>query len=234
MMPTKKIDMAKAEAKIADADDSGARLSSPRDIGLGRSPPEEAAGRRTTSDTSPPTASTSPLPPEYRSPWNPAPSALAAPHAHDAYLPPQPSAPTLELLMEAGFFDGPTDDHPTSDGPFRRDNGELNRGHAWMTPLAEAAVVLMPVCEAVGSNGRPFSSQDEEDNAAQAGWPVKCGTYMMIGVALLVFVSVGTLIAVVVMMVGFIKQDDPVTTTPEMNSVSEKSTDCMLAVYFRR
>ena len=190
MTLAKKIDMAKAEAKIADADDAG-------------------------------------LPPQ------------------------QPSAPTLELLMEAGFFDGPTtDDHPTSGGPFTRENGEPNRDHARMTtPLAEAAVVLMPVCEAVRTAG-PSPAHDEEDNAAQqAGWPVKCGKYMMIGVASLVFVSAGTLIAVVVMMVGFAKQDDPVatstsstaimtstssTTMPEINTVSEKLTDFMLIVRFRR
>jgi hypothetical protein len=172
--------------------------------------------------------------------------------ADDAGLPPQqPSAPTLELLMEAGFFDGPTtDDHPTSDGPFTRDNGEPDRGHArMMTPLAEAAVVLMPVCEAIRMSG-PSPAQDEEDNAGRhAGWPVKCGKYMMIGFALLVFVAVGTLIAVVVMMVGFTKQDDPVTistpstaimtstsstTTPEINTVIEKLTDFMLVVYVRR
>jgi len=72
---------------------------------------------------------------------------------------------------------------------------------------------------------------------------------MMIGVASLVFVSAGTLIAVVVMMVGFAKQDDPVatstsstaimtstssTTMPEINTVSEKLTDFMLIVRFRR
>ncbi len=91
--------------------------------------------------------------------------------ADDAGLPPQqPSAPTLELMMEAGFFDGPTtDDHPTSDGPFTRDNGEPDRGRARMTtPLSEAAVVLVPVCEAVRTS--PSPAQDEEDNAArQAG-----------------------------------------------------------------
>ena len=162
--------------------------------------------------------------------------------ADDAGLPPQqPSAPTLELMMEAGFFDGPTtDDHPISDGPFTRDNGEPDRGRARMTtPLAEAAVVLVPVCEAVRASG-PSPAQDEEDNAArQAGWPVKCGKYTMIGVTSLVFVSVGTLIAVVVMMVGFTKQDDPVTTSTSStaimtSTVSEKSTDFMLVVCFRQ
>ena len=102
-----------------------------------------------------------------------------------------------------------------------------------MTPLTEAAVVLMPVCEAVRTAG-PSPTQDVEDNAAPAGWPVKCGKYMMIGVASLVFVAVGTLIAVVVMMFGFTKQDTSRTTTPEINTVSEKSTDFMLVVYFRR
>jgi hypothetical protein len=61
----------------------------------------------------------------------------------------------------------------------------------------------------------------------------------MIGVASLVFVSVGTLIAVVVMMVGFTKQDDPVTTSTSStaimtSTVSEKSTDFMLVVCFRQ
>ena len=179
MTLTKMIDMAKAEAEIADADDVG-------------------------------------LPPQ------------------------QPSAPTHELLMEAGFFDGPTmDDHPTSDGPFTRDIGKPNRGHAWKTtPIAEAAVVLMPVCKAVQMS--PSPTQDEEDNAArQAGWLVKCGKYMMIGVASLVFVSVGTLIAVVVMMVDFTKQDDPVMTSTSStaimtSTVSEKLTEFMLVVCFRQ
>ena len=197
MTLAKKIDMAKAEAEIADADDAG-------------------------------------LPPQ------------------------QPSAPTFELLMEAGFFDGPTtDDHPTSDAPFTR--GE---GHARMTPLAEARVVLMPVCEAVRTKG-PTPTQDEEDNDALADGAVRCRKFMKIGVALLVLVVLGTLIGVVVMSV---KQDNPVTTSSpsskptnsptlspssqpidfpmtsspstssttmsEKNAVSESSTDFMLVDFF--
>ena len=258
---------ATAEGDVSDRDrdasfDGGGGASD----GLVSSLPQEAAGR-CSSDDPPPSTSSATLPPKSCCPWNPAPSALAAPDAHDSNLPPQPSAPPLELLMEDGFFDGPTDDHLTSDAPSTRDKGESNRGHARMTPLAEAAVVLMPVCEAIPTAGTS-PALDEEDNDVQAGWPVKCGKYMMVGVASLVFVSVGTLIAVVVVMVGFTKQDDPVTTstsstalmtsttstaimtsttsiaitisasstsstiTPEMNNVSEESTDFMLVVFF--
>ena len=311
---------ATAEGDVSDRDrdasfDGGGGASD----GLVSSLPQEAAGR-CSSDDPPPSTSSATLPPKSCCPWNPAPSALAAPDAHDSdlphqpsapplellmedgffdgptddhltsdapttrdkgesalaapdahdsNLPPQPSAPPLELLMEDGFFDGPTDDHLTSDAPSTRDKGESNRGHARMTPLAEAAVVLMPVCEAIPTAGTS-PALDEEDNDVQAGWPVKCGKYMMVGVASLVFVSVGTLIAVVVVMVGFTKQDDPVTTstsstalmtsttstaimtsttsiaitisasstsstiTPEMNNVSEESTDFMLAACFIR
>ena len=136
-------------------------------------------------------------------PASASPSALAAPHAQYADFPPRPSAPPLELLLEEGYFDGPTGDHPTTDVPPPGDEG-----HARMTRLAEAAVVLMPVCEAVRTVG-PTPAQDEEDNDALADWTVKCGKCMMIGVASLVLVALGTLIGVVVMLV---KQDDPVTT----------------------
>ena len=56
-----------------------------------------------------------------------------------------------------------------------------------MTPLAEAAVVIMPVCEAVRTVD-PTPIQDEEDNNALASCTVKCGKFMMIGVASLVLV----------------------------------------------
>jgi hypothetical protein len=177
---------AAADADIAEA---GARLSSPRGDWLVRSLPREAAGRRTSDDPLPSTSS-APLPPKSRRPRNPAPSALAAPHAQYADDPPRPSAPPLELLMEAGFLDGPTDDdRPTTNASPPRDKGGPDRGHARMTPLAEAAVVLMPVCEAVRTVG-PTPAHDEEDNDALAGWTVKCGKVMIIGVASLVLVSV--------------------------------------------
>jgi hypothetical protein len=201
------LDTAEDEAEIADAVDAGARRPSLRVDGLGRSLPQEAAGRRT-SDDPPPSTPSATLPPKSRHPWNPAPSALAALHAQYADIPPLPSAPPLELLMEEGFFDGPTgEDRPTTDAPPTGDER-----HARMTPLAEAAVVLMPVCEAVPTVG-PTPAQDEEDIAAQAGWTVKCGNYMMIGVASLIFLAVGTLIVAVVMIVGLSKQGDPVTTS---------------------
>ena len=224
--------------------------------GLVRSLPQEATGRRTSDDSLPSEASAI-LPPKSHCPWNPAPSALPAPHAQYADLPPQPSAPPLELLMEDGFFGGPTDDHPTSDAPFTRDEG-----HARMTPFAEARVVLMPVCEAVRTKG-PTPAQDEEDNDALANGAVRCRKFMKIGVAFLVLVVLGTLIGVVVMSV---KQDNPVTTsspsskptnsptlspssqpidfpttsspstssttTSEKNAVSESSTDFMLVDFF--
>jgi len=167
--------------------------------------------------------------------------------------------------MEEGFYDGPTDDdRPSSDAPPPRDERGPDRGHAGMTPLAEAAVVLMPVCEAVRTVG-PAPAQYEEDDNALAGWMVKCGKFMMIGIASLVLVTLGTLIGVVVMLA---KQDDSVTTstssttaimtstastaiitsttstaitssafsttTPEMNTVSETLTDFMLVVFFRQ
>ncbi len=170
--------------------------------------------------------------------------------------------------MEAGFFDGQTgDDRPTTDAPPRRDEGGPDRGHERMTPMAEAVVVLMPVCEAVRTVGPTPAQEEEEDNAAHAGWTVKCGKFMMIGVASLVLVALGTLIGMVVPMV---MQDDPVTTstsstalmtstastavltgttsaaittsasstssttTPEMNTVSETSTDFILVACFIR
>ena len=195
--------IAKDEAKISDAVDAGAHRPSPRGDGLVSSLPQEAAGRRTSDDT-PPLTSSATLLPKSRHPWNPAPSALAAPHAHTyADLPPRPSAPPLELLMDEGFFDGPTGNRPSNDAPPPGDEG-----HARMTPLAEDAVVVMPVCEAVRTVG-PTPAQNEEDNDALTGWTVKCGKFMMVGVASLVLVVLGTLIGVVVM---FVKQDDSVTT----------------------
>jgi hypothetical protein len=83
--------------------------------------------------------------------------------------------------MEEGFFDGPTGDRPTTDAPPPGDEG-----HARMTRLTEAAVVLIPVCKAVRTVD-PTPAQDEEDNTAQAGWPVKCRKFMVIGVKALFF-----------------------------------------------
>ena len=118
-----------------------------------RSIPQEAGGRYTSEDPSPSVPSATPSP-KSRYSWNPAPSALAAPHAQYADIPPLPSAPPLELLMEEGFYGGPTDDdRPSSDAPPPRDERGPDRGHAGMRPLAEAAVVLMPVCEAVRTVG---------------------------------------------------------------------------------
>jgi hypothetical protein len=138
-----------AEAAVeADIAEAGTRRPYPRGDGIVRSLPQEEAGRRTSDDPQPSTSSAT-LPPKSRHPWNPAPSALAAQHAQCANLPPWPSAPPLELLMEEGFFDGPTgNDRPTTDAPPTGDEH-----HARMTPLAEAAVVLMPVCEAVRTVG---------------------------------------------------------------------------------
>ena len=77
-----------------------------------------------------------------------------------------------------------------------------------MTPLAEAAVVLMPVCEAVRMVS-PTPAQNEEDNDALAGLTVNCWKFMKIGVASLVLVALGTLIGVVVVLV---KQEDAAMT----------------------
>ncbi len=89
-----------------------------------------------------------------------------------------------------------------------------------MAQLAEAAVILMPVCKAVRTVG-PTPAQNEKDNNALAGWTVKCGKFMIIGVASLAFVALGTLIGVVVMLA---RQYDPITTitssTPLMTSTT--------------
>ena len=171
------LNTAKDEAKIADAVDAGTLRPSPQGNGLARSSSQEAAGGFTLDDPTPSTLSAT-LPPKFHHPWNPTPSALPAPHGQYADLPPLPSAPPLELLMEDGSFDGPTGDSLTTDAPPPGDEG-----HARMTRLAEAAVVLMPVCEAVRTVD-PTPAQDEEDNDALADWTVKCGKCMMIGVAL--------------------------------------------------
>ena len=184
-----------------------------------------------------------PPPPKSRNPRKPAPTALAAPRARDADISPLPSAPTLELLMEDGFFDEQTsDDPPTYNAPPPRNEGGPDRGHARTTPLAEATVIAMPVCDAVQMAG-PTHAQGGEDNDARAGWSVQCGKFLMIGVASLVLVALGTLIGVVVM---FVKQDDTVTTStsstaimtstssttsPGLNTVSDKSTDVMIVVF---
>ena len=142
----------------------------------------------------------------------------------------------------------------------------LRGRRAQITPLAEATVVLMPVCDAIRTAG-PTPAHEEEENDALAGWTVKCGRFMVMAVASLVLVALGTLIGVIVM---FVNQDDPVTTstssttlmtstistailtsttstaittsasstssttTPEMKTVSEKSTDFIVVVFFRR
>jgi hypothetical protein len=128
------LNMAKAIAKMAYAIEAGARHPSPWDIELGRSLPQEVAGRRT-SDNSPPSTLSAPLPPKSRYPWNPEPSALAAPLAHDTDLRPRPSAQPFKLLMEEGYFDGMTGNRPTYDTPPPRDKGGPDWGHARMTPL---------------------------------------------------------------------------------------------------
>ena len=199
-----------AEAYIAKA---GARCSSPRGDGLVRSLPQEAAGHCTTSSA--------PLPPKSRCPWNSVPSALAAPHIQYTDIPPRPSTPPLKLLMKDGFFGGlPDNDRPTiyAYAPPPRDDG-----HARMTPFAEAVVVLMPVCKAMRMVD-PTPAQDEEDNAAQAGWTVQWKKFMMMmmGVASLVLVALlGTLIGVVVMLA---KQDDPVTTSTSSTALMTSTT----------
>ena len=192
-------------------------------VGLERSLPQDPPGR-CTSDIPPPLTPMAPPPPKSRDPRKPAPSALAAPRACDADISPLPSAPTLELLMEDGFFDEQTsDDPPTYNAPPPRDEGGPDRGHARTTPLAEATVIAMPVCGAVQMAGLA-PAQDGEDNDARAGWSVKCGKFVMIGVASLVLVALGALIGV---LVTFVKQDDTVTSTsstavmPEIFTVSD-------------
>jgi hypothetical protein len=146
--------MAKDEAKIADAVNAGARRPSPRGDWLVRSLPQEVAERHT-SEAPPPSTPSATLTTKSRCSWNPAPSPIAAPHAQYADISPLSSAPPLELLMEDGFVDGPTDDdnRPTTNAPPWRDEGGPDRGHARMTPMAETVVVLMPVCEAVRTVG---------------------------------------------------------------------------------
>ena len=111
---------------------------------------------RTLDDLLPSTLSAT-LPPKFYCPWNPAPSALVAPHAQYTTISPRPGALPLELLMEDGFFDKPMeDDCPTTDAPLG------------VTPCAEAMVVLMPVCKAVRMVD-PTPAQKEEDNNALVG-----------------------------------------------------------------
>ena len=153
--------MAKDEAKIADDIDAGARRPSPRGDWLVRSLPQEVAGCRTL-DNPPPSTPSATLTPESRCPWNPAPSPIATPHAQYADIPPLPSTPPLKLLMEDGFVNGPTDD---DNAPPPRDKGGPDRGHAGMTPMAEAVVVLMPVCKAVRTVG-PTPAQYDYQHAS--------------------------------------------------------------------
>ena len=155
------LNTAKDEAEIADAVDAGTLRPSPQGDGLARSSSQEAAGGFTSDDPTPSTLSAT-LPPKSHHPWNPTPSALLAPHGQYADLPPRPSALPLELLMEERSFDGPMGNSPTTDAPPLGDEG-----HARMTRLAEAAVVLMPVCKAVRTLD-PTPAQDEEDNNATA------------------------------------------------------------------
>jgi hypothetical protein len=88
---------AEAEAKIPNADASRPPLQDI--IGLGMSLPQDPLGLCTL-DNTPPSMPMAPPPPKSCTPRNPAPSALAAPHARDADMSPLPSAPPLELLME--------------------------------------------------------------------------------------------------------------------------------------
>jgi hypothetical protein len=99
----------------------------------------------------------------------------------------------------------------TSNAPPMRNEGGTDRGHVRMMPLAEAVVIAMPVYE-VDRMASPVPVPDKEGNDTIACWSVKCGKFMMIGIALLVFVAVVAIIAVVVMMVGFTKQGNPSTT----------------------
>ena len=98
------------------------------------------------------------------------------------------------------MFNGLTeDDCPTTNTPPPRDEDE---GHARMAPLTEAEVILMPVCMSVRTVG-PTPAQNKEDSNALAGCAVKCDRkFMIIGVASLVFVALGTLIGVVVVVGG--------------------------------
>ena len=169
------LNTAKDEAKIADAVNAGTLRPSPQGNGLARSPSHDTVGGRTSDDPTPSTLSAT-LPLKSRCPSDPAPSALGTPHGQYADLPPLPSAPPLELLMEDGFFNGPMGDRPTTDVPPPGDEG-----HARMACLGEAAVVLMPVCEAVRTVD-PTPAQDEEDNDALADWTVKCGKCMIGGI----------------------------------------------------
>ena len=204
---------AEAEAKIPD-DDATSRPPLRDIVGLGRSQPQDPPGLCAL-DNAPPSTPMAPPPPKSRcTPRNPAPSALAAPRAHDADMSPRPSAPPLELLMEDGFFDDEqtSDDPPTCNAPPPRDD----EGGPDRTPLAEATVIAMPVCEAVQMAAGPAPAQDDEDNDARAGWSVKCWKFVVIGVASLVLLALGTLIGVVVV---FAKQDDTVMTSTSSTAI---------------
>ena len=60
----------------------------------------------------------------------------------------------------------------------------------------------------------------------RAGWTVKGRKFMMIGVASLVLVALGTLIGVFVMLV---KQDDPVMTSTSTTAIMTSTASTVLS-----
>lgn len=195
------------------------------------------------------------------------------------------SAPPLEDLIEDGFFDysssPPSSGFPDSrdrpsprdvgghraDGdtvaghiPLRPRPGEDDRGRANnMPPLAEAHVIMVPVCGVVPIAGpAPDPARNDEEggggrNGAQVGWLARFGKKALIGLASIGLVAVGAIVAVIVM-----PNDDPITTTtsstaimtstsstaittatattttPEINMVSEKNIEFSLYFYRQR
>ena len=92
--------------------------------------------------------------------------------------------------------------------------------------MAEAVVVLMPVCEAVRTVG-PTPAQDEEgdsggeENDALVGCSIMCGKFAMIRLLFLGLVAV----IVVVAMVLVLKPDDPVTTSTSSTAIMASTTN---------
>jgi hypothetical protein len=120
-----------------------------------------------------------------------------------------------------------------------------------MAPLAEATVVVMPLCKGVRLVGLA-PAQDEKDdrsggeNGALGGWLVQLGKFAMIGLVSLGLIAVSVVIAVLFMMF-VLKQDDPVMTStsstaiatttstmtmPEINTVSENFLTRFMLVLF--